>query len=91
MITKGSILYKNEKILANELGRETVMMSIERARYYGMNKTGSYIWKLLETPLSFEEICSKLMTEFKIPEIQCLEEVSPFVEEMVKEQIILIK
>lgn len=91
MISRETILSRNTSMLANEIGHETVMMSIEQGKYYGTNKTGSYIWKLLDNPLTFGELCSKLALDFNIPETQCLQEVQPFMEEMIKENIIVIK
>lgn len=90
VVTEYTVLSRNEKLLANEIGAETVMMSIEDGKYYGMNKTGSYIWKQLSSPITFNELCNKLSACFDIPREKCKEETHPFIEEMVKENIILV-
>jgi hypothetical protein len=89
-INKQTMISRNSNILATVIGSETVMMSIDQGRYYGMNKTGSYIWKTLEHPMSFEDLCAKLLQDFNITEVQCTEDVIPFLEEMSKEKIIEI-
>lgn len=86
-----SIISRNNDILANAIGTETVMMSIEAGRYYGTNKTGAYIWKLLENPLSFGELCDKLSEDFNIAREQCEVEIGPFMEDLLKENIILVQ
>lgn len=91
MLSDTSILSRNAKIIANEIGAETVMMSLDEGKYYGMNKTGSFIWKYLETPLSFGELCDRLVAEFNIAKEKCVEEVSHFIEDMMRENIILIQ
>ncbi|MEI6946676.1 PqqD family peptide modification chaperone [Paraflavisolibacter sp. H34] len=84
------LIYKrNEGILANEVGGEMVMMSIEDGKYFGLNRTGSYIWNLLEEPSSLQKICAKLSDTFRIPSDQTFKEVAPFVEELLKEKIII--
>lgn len=87
-VTMTGILSRNEKILANAIGSETVMMDIEKGKYFGMNKTGSYIWKLLENPLSLSDLCDRLMKDFSISFEECEKDVVPFIEDMVKEKII---
>lgn len=85
------VISRNNDILANAIGSETVMMSIEQGRYYGTNNTGSYIWKLLETPLSFGELCDRLANDFNISKDQCVREVEPFLAELSKENIIIVQ
>jgi Tfp pilus assembly protein PilP len=84
------VLSRNNDIIANAIGTETVMMSIEAGRYFGTNNTGSYIWKILENPLTFKELCDILAADFKITKEQCIDEVTPFIEELSKENIILV-
>lgn len=90
-LTSETLIARNTGILANEIGAETVMMSIEQGKYYGTNKTGSYIWKVLETPMTFGALCARLAADFSISEEKCAQEVKPFIEEMQKENIIAIQ
>lgn len=89
-MTNETVISRNSDILANTIGSETVMMSIELGRYFGTNKTGSYIWKLLEKPLTFSELCDTLASDFNIPKEQCVKEITPFIEELSKEKIIFV-
>lgn len=90
-IAMDKLLIRSTDMLANDIGKETVMMSIEMGKYYGMNKTGSYIWKVLETPMSLTDLCNRIVVDFKISKEQCLDEVKPFIEEMVKENILIVQ
>jgi len=78
-------------MLTNEIGTETVMMSIDEGKYFGLNKTGNYIWKILDQPLSFGELCSILVAKFNLTEQQCEEDVVPFIEELTKENILKVQ
>jgi len=84
-----TVLKRNEELLANEVGGEIVMMSIENGKYFGLNKTGSHIWKLLETPMDFEDLCLRLCELYQISLTQCTEDLKPFIEEMLTENIII--
>jgi hypothetical protein len=89
-LTPYSTISRNPDILANEIGSETVMMSIQLGKYFGINKTGSYIWKQLESPMTFQELCSRIIADFDLQPAQCEQEVKVFIEEMSKEKIINI-
>ena len=82
-------LRRNEDLLTSEVGDDLVMMSIQDGKYFAMNRTGSYIWNILENQMPYNELCEKLSTTFQIPISQCLEDVDPFIEELIRERIIL--
>ena len=82
-------LTRSTDMLASEINGEVVMMSIESGRYYGMNPTGVYIWKALENPLTVQDLLKHITDTFKLSEDQCRTEVLPFLEDMVKEKILV--
>ena len=86
-----SLISRNTDILANQVGNEIVMMDMEKGKYYGTNRTGSYIWQILETPMTFPALCSRLAADFNIPEEKCTEEVKVFLQQMQSEGIIAIQ
>ncbi len=86
-----SLISRNTGILANQVGNEIVMMDMEKGKYFGTNRTGSYIWQILETPMTFASLCSRLAADFNITEEKCIEEVSVFLQQMQNEGIIVIQ
>ncbi len=91
VLTADTQISRNADILANSIGSETVMMSIEAGRYFGTNKTGSYIWGLLESPLTYEALCDRIVTDFSITKEQCEADVKPYIEKLSEENIIILK
>jgi hypothetical protein len=89
VIAHNTILSRSKDILANQVGNDTVMMSIEKGKYFGANKTGSYIWQLLENPMSFGELCDKLAAEFDLTVDKAVCDVSPFIQQMTEEKILI--
>ena len=49
-------LRRNDDLIASEVGDDLVMMSIQDGKYFAMNKTGSFIWSLLETQMSYDDL-----------------------------------
>lgn len=84
-----TLIARNKGVLANKVGDEVVMMDMEKGKYFGVNKTGSYIWQLLEQPATIGELCDRLVADFGISKEQCTNELKPFIEQMQKENIII--
>ncbi len=91
MIEQTSILYRNPDLLMNTVNGETVMMSIERGNYYGMNATGNLIWNFLENETSVKELTNHLQTTFLLNEDTLQKEVYPFLEKLIEERIVILK
>jgi hypothetical protein len=78
-ITPNTRLQRKSDLLFNEIDGEVVMLSIENSEYYGMDKVGSRIWELLEQPVVFKDLISKLMEEYNVSEEQCFNETLEFI------------
>lgn len=90
-IKLSSIIVRNPKMIASDMDGETVMMSVESAEYYGLNKIGSRIWELLENKIKLEEMVSQLISEFDVEKKQCEKDTIDFLEELLQKNLIIIK
>lgn len=79
---------RNTDNIHSKIDDEVVMVNVEQGNYYSLNRVGSSIWELLETPKSVEEICSELMNEYEINEYDCKKEVESFVEALLNKGVI---
>jgi len=46
--------------LAAEVSGQVVLMSVARGAYYGLDDTGSDIWRRLEQPVRVSDLCAAL-------------------------------
>ena len=83
-----STISKGSELLASEMDGEVVMMSIENGKYYGMNKLGSEIWKMIDAPVQVADICQTLGKTFSVEQSTCETEVLDFVNHLAKEKLI---
>jgi len=92
---KGEIQYsttlcrKKEQIFS-EVENEVILLSIENGEYINLNEVGSYIWRLLENEITFEQLIVYLLNKFTISRKECEEETLPFLEELIENQVIHI-
>ncbi|HAD96306.1 MAG TPA: lasso peptide biosynthesis PqqD family chaperone [Cryomorphaceae bacterium] len=89
-IKPGSIIRRNSEIIGSDIDGETVMMSVANGRYYGINQVGSSIWHLLHEPMQLESIYAALQEEYEIDPETCEREVLVFLEDLMKNNIIIV-
>ena len=76
--------------LCCELNGEAVILSIGTGKYYGVNSVGSFIWSLVQQPISFTDIEAALMKEFEVGEEVCRKETTAFLERMKSEGLLSV-
>ena len=77
-------------MLATEVDGETVLMHVEQGQYYGLARTAHVIWLLLETPLTFEQLCAALTTRYAGAADVIKADTRRFVEQMAAEALITL-
>jgi len=75
---------RNSKTISGRLHDEMVMMDMAQGKYFSLNPVATRIWELMEGPVAVEELCGQLLKEYDVDTDKCLEEVSAYLEEMVR-------
>ena len=82
---------RNPHVLGASLNAdEVVLLSVARAKYYGLNGPAARIWELLETPRTVAAICEALIAEFDVEPAECERETRELIAEMKVEGLVLI-
>ena len=90
LIRMDSKIVRDNEIIFSEMDGETVMMSIEKGEYYGINPIGSRIWGLLDSPKKVSELCDTLLPDYDVTPEQCAQDVLSFLNRMAEKGIIKI-
>ena len=85
-----TVVAQIEELVSSDLDGETVMMSVENGKYYGMDAIGSRVWALIKRPRSVAELCDILLTEFKVDRERCEKDVLIFLNKMAEDNLIRI-
>jgi len=86
-----TILRRNtDDYLQAKLDGEMVLMHIDSAEYFGMDKTTTHIWELLEENLSLELLVQKLMSLYDVDYDTCKNDVRPVIEDMVERKFLFL-
>jgi Coenzyme PQQ synthesis protein D (PqqD) len=72
----------------SEIDNEIVALHVEKGTCYGLNPVGARIWKLLGAPTRVNDICAKLLADYKVEPGRCEREVLDLLEELRAEGLI---
>lgn len=76
------LITRNADIVSTDMNAETVMMSIERGEFYGVNRVGGLTWNLLAQPRTLASLCEELCLKFDVSEAECQRAVTHFIGEL---------
>ncbi len=87
-INSSTIVMKNKGLLEATVDDETIILSIDTSKYYGMDSVASRIWSLLEKPISVHTIIATLLAEYEVSEDECQRNVTEFLEKLLEEKML---
>ena len=76
-------------VFAAEVDGHIVMMDANAGEYFGLNTLGAFVWELLETPLSRDEIVKVILEEFDVSVDQCKADIERFLEHGIRVGLIV--
>ncbi len=88
-LTEKTIIQRNTDILASDIDGEKVMMSIQQGEYYGLGKTGSFIWDNIEKPIAIKDLVDLITEKYDVNKAQCLNDIMPFLNDLAEKQLIV--
>lgn len=77
------LLYKlDASHCATEVDGELVMIHVETGKFFSLKGVGLEIWQRLDSQPDLDEICKDLVSEYSIPQSECLQSVDAFVAQL---------
>ena len=81
----------NQELLQSEIDGETIMMSIDNGKYYGLNTVASRIWEIIKEEPLFSELITKLVEEYNIDSLKCESDTKEFLANLIENKLIRIE
>ena len=82
MFSSESILVAAANQVSCDVDDEAALLNLDTGVYYGLNPLGAYIWKLVQSPVTFRALRERLSDEFPAePNID--QDLRQFLDEMV--------
>lgn len=90
-LTLTSKISRNPDVSYTQIDNDLVMMGPNDDLFYGVNDTGTKIWSLLEfNDLTFGEINEHIQQGYEVAEVDCLKDLTQFVESMVAQNMLIV-
>jgi len=89
-ISSNQLLQRNPDIIASEIDNEVVMMDKNFEKYFGLQAIGTEIWKLLEQPMSSQQIAEQLVRSYDVSMDQCIEDLKSLMTDFLKNEMIIL-
>ena len=77
-------------VVCAEVDGEVVALNIERGVCYGLDPIGSYIWNLIEQPISFLALCAALIARYRVGSAVCERDVGDLLRELQTEGLVAV-
>lgn len=62
-------------VLASDLGSEVVLLNLQDGTYYGLEGVGGEVWKLVQKPVTVDEILRAIVAEYDVEAERCRQDI----------------
>lgn len=90
-ITEDTTLVAVPTAVSADLEGEAVVLDTAAGEYYGFNEVGSFIWRLLQEPMTFAELIDALLDEYGVDRDRCEAEVRDLLGRMMEKNLLEIQ
>lgn len=87
-ITLSSRVMRHAGVIDAEADNEIVALNVEEGTCFGLNRVGSRIWNLIESPMYVADICAILLREYNIDSTTCEQQVVEMLEGLRAERLV---
>jgi hypothetical protein len=70
-LTSDAVITQGEDQVSTVVDGDTVLMNVANGQYYQLDKIGSRVWALIETPTAISAVCDTLTGEFDVDRATC--------------------
>ena len=78
-------------LVSCDLAGETVILSLDTGKYYGLDSVGVRIWALLQEPTSIDAIRTALLEEYDVEPEVCTRDLLALLHNLAANKLITIK
>ncbi|MEM7060700.1 MAG: PqqD family peptide modification chaperone [Pseudomonadota bacterium] len=89
MITADTVVRRGNKHVETEVADQTMMMNIDKGKYYALEGTAKLIWGELENPMRVGDLVSKMVDTYEVETDQCMTDVLGFLSDLVENGLVV--
>ena len=79
---------RRDSVVSADVADDAILLDIDSGYFFQLNRSAARIWSLLETPLTFGQLCASLQEEFGIEADACRADVREFVADLTERGVV---
>ena len=80
---------RHHQVVENELDNEITLFQSESSEYLVLNKTGSFIWKALESQPTFSQLCQRIHLKYAVSPQKAESELKEWLDLAIKKKVVI--
>jgi Coenzyme PQQ synthesis protein D (PqqD) len=85
------IVQRDPDVVAAEVDRDLIMVSITNASYYGVSNVAREIWEAIERPKKVSDVIDDLAATYNVDRSLCEEQTLSFLENLLNEHLVQVR
>lgn len=83
-----TLYLRSSETLHSEVGNDIVALNVEHGLCYGMENVTAEVWKLLEVPMTIDQLCEQLCSAYEVDPATCATEIASLIATMKAEGLV---
>ena len=90
VFTGGTVICAVKDQVTADVSDEAVILHLQKGMYYGLDPVGASIWKLIQTPKTFNEIRDAILNEYEVETDRCARDLRDLLKDLQANELIQV-
>jgi hypothetical protein len=90
MLSSQTLVAVGQQQISTELSDEVVILNLPNGVYYGLDKTGAFIWSMLAQPITVEQVIDGVLGRYAIDRVTCERDVYALLNSLLEQELVEI-
>jgi hypothetical protein len=80
----------NQRVLFQKLDQEAVLLHLESGIYFGLDRVGMDIWRMLPESESLQQVAQSISTQYGVSDNQSQQDLIELIEQMLQHDLVTL-
>ncbi len=86
-----STIRASDDQVSSNVGDEAVILDLSEGTYFSLDSIGAHIWKLIQEPITLNQLIDQLTKDYQVDRVTCKEDVVVLLREMYENNLIEVE
>jgi hypothetical protein len=90
LVPTSSVLVASKEQVSCDFNGESVILNFKNDSYYGLNPVGSFVWSLIQVPMTFSQIKEAVSAQYEVDPSECERDLLELLNDLRDNELILV-